>query len=434
MSTAKQKKMKIYLQLIFLSTILAIFNSCKENTRNQKIENTQNQVEKKDTLKEINIYSKPTTEPKKSHEKFKFITAESGLNYRDKPNGKVIGKFDWRDKVEYLFKTEQTQSINDNYRKVEGTWVAVKREKDTVFVFDYFLSNKEPFFSKIKLYYADPYYSSILNPSNKKDIRQAFVNVSESFNMPENFINKKDLRKDTIHFNEKQRKEFLKRMNYSNKDTLFIYDITSGLIKKHSIKNTPLMACVSIYSQVNEEYKTEDYSDFDYQVGFNLGKVDYGGFAIIGKENPFVEKGLQPIVFEEMSQEMINNNIKAELLSKTWINDTTYKPYVSNYEDIRSFVKIKKGLNTWHDLIIKNTQTKGSYYIYQSEGESSSKTFIKLKEKKSIDNENYQYIGRLFKNKPPVAFGFIWESFGCPQIHFLGKKELPVRILCDNRH
>jgi len=252
--------------------------------------------------------------------------------------------------------------------------------------------------------------------------------------MPKNFINKKDLRKDTIHFNKKQRNEFLKRMNYSNKDTLYIYDITTGLIKKHSIKNTPLMACISIYSQVNEESRTKDYDNWDYQVGFNLGKVNYGEFAIIGKENPFIEKGLQPLVFEEMSQEIIDNNIKAKLLSKAWIKDTTYKPYIFNYKNIRSFVKIKKELNTWSDLIIKNIQTKDSYSIYQNEGESSSKASIKIKEKKSTGNDNYQYIGRLFKNKPPVAFGFMWESFGCPKIHFLGKEELPIIVLCDNRH
>jgi len=420
--------MKIYLKLIFLSTILATFCSCKENT--------QNQVEKIDTHKKVNIYSNKTSELKNDQDNFKFITAESGLNYRDKPNGKVIGKFDWKDKVEYLFKTEQTESIIDDYNKVEGTWVAIKQEKDTVYVFDYFLSEVEPYFSKIKLYYADPYYSAILKPSNKKDIRHAFVNVSESFNMPKNFINKNDLQKDTIHFDKKQRKEFLKRMKYSNNDTLFVYDIKSGLIKKHPIKSTPLMACISIYSRVNEDRKTEDYYETDYQIGFNLGKVNDEGFAIIGNKNPFVEKGLKPLIFKEMGHKMINNNVEANLLPTSWIDDTNYKPYISNYENIRVFVKIKKeaNLNSWYDLIIKNIETKKSYYVYQTEGESSGKASIALAEKKSIKTENYQYIGRLFKNKPPVAFGFMWESFACPQIHFLKTEALSIRILCDNRH
>ena len=253
--------------------------------------------------------------------------------------------------------------------------------------------------------------------------------------MPKNFISKKDLQKDTIHFNKKQRLEFLKRMNYSNKDTLFIYDLTSGLIKKHPVKKTPLMACINIYDQVNEEYKNEDYDEWNYEFGFNLGKANYGGFAMISRTNPFIEKGLQPIVYEEMSQESINSNIKNKLIPKDWKNDTINKPYMFNYKNMRSFVRIINGYNNynWSDLRIKNMQTKEDYYIYQSGGESSSKAPLSTKVQKSQDRHN-QYIGQLFKNKPPVAFGFMWESFGCPQIHFLDKKELPISIFCDNRH
>ena len=424
--------MKTYLQLILISTIFTIF-SCKENL---KIDSTQNQVIKKDTIEEIKTVSKPTTPLTENHAKFKFITAESGLNFRDSPNGKVLGKFNWRDKVEYLFSTEHSQKIIDNYREIEGNWIAVKHKEDTVYVFNHYdyISYQEPKFSKLKLYNAEPYLKYTLRPSNELDIRQAFVNVSESFYMPENFIDKKDLRKDTITFNKKQRTEFLKRMNYSNKDTLYIYDITSGLIKKHSIENTPLMACISIYSQVNEEYKTEDYDTWDYQYGFNLGKADYGGFAVIGKENPFIEKGLQPLIFEEMNNDMIDNHIKNKLIPSQWKNDTMNNIYTSEYEKIRSFVKKRKESNYWSDLTIKDIETKDSFFIYLSGGEGSGKSPIKIKGEKTDYNENYHYIGRLFKNKPPVAFGFVWESFGCSIIDFLDKEELPVVILCDNRH
>ncbi|WP_440122204.1 hypothetical protein [Tenacibaculum sp. Ill] len=415
--------MKFYLQLVLLlSSTLFVF-SCKKRATESKIELTE--------LSKDSVIKKKETS---KHFEYKYVIAPSGLNYRDFPNGNILGKFSWREKVEYLFDTEQTQKIIDNYEEVKGTWVAVKHEKDTVFIFSHYVSNSEPSFSNIKLYYADAYSKLKLKPSNKLDIRQAFVNVSESFNMPENFIHEKDLLKDTIHFNKKQRIEFLKRMNYSEKDTIFIYNIASGLVKKHLVKKTPLIACISLYSQIEEEYKEENYNQWDYQIGFNLGKSNHDGFAIIGKENPFIEKGLKPLVFKEMSLEMINNNIKNKLISKSWINDTVYKKYTSKYENIRSFVKMKNGYNNWSDLIFKNFDTKDSYHIYQSEGESSSKAPLEIKEEKPQYNESHQYIGRLFKNKPPVTFGFIWESFGCPQIHFLDKDELPILILCDNRH
>ena len=425
--------MKINLQLVLLFTLSITFG-CKEGTKDQNIGNTQNQVVPKSTKKEVDNVNESFTVPTQTTKKYKFIIAESGLNYRDKPKGKVVGKFEWRDKIEYLFNTQQTESIIDNYQKVEGTWVAVKHLKDTVYVFDYYLSDHEPRTSRTKLYYAEPYYREILQPSKEIDIRQAFVNVSESFYMPENFIDKNDLRKDTIHFSQKQRAEFFKRMNYADNDTLFIYDLASTLVKRLPIKNIPLMACVNIYSSIKDEYKTEDYYTHDYQIGFNLGKADYSGFAVIGKENPFVEKGLQPLVFKKMNQQQIDSHIKSKLISKHWLNDTVFKPYVSSYENIQSFVKVKKDYPYWSDLIIINTKTKESFDIYQEGGESSGKANLSLADVASEYPVNYQYIGNLFKNKPPVVFGFMWESFGCSQIQFLDNNELPIRILCDNRH
>ncbi len=45
-----------------------------------------------------------------------------------------------------------------------------------------------------------------------------------------------------------------------------------------------------------------------------------------------------------------------------------------------------------------------------------------------------QWTGYFFKGKPPVAFGFMVQSFGCPSITFLDKNEKDFTINCDNRH
>ncbi|MFI8605669.1 hypothetical protein ACIGCP_14490 [Cellulophaga baltica] len=89
---------------------------------------------------------------------------------------------------------------------------------------------------------------------------------------------------------------------------------------------------------------------------------------------------------------------------------------------------------TWNDLSIKNTATKESFEVDISEGESSSKAPLRIKGEKYDYEENLQYVGRLFKNRPPVVFGFTFKSFGCPSINFIDKNELPIFILCDNRH
>jgi hypothetical protein len=49
-------------------------------------------------------------------------------------------------------------------------------------------------------------------------------------------------------------------------------------------------------------------------------------------------------------------------------------------------------------------------------------------------NIREQWTGRLFKNKPPVSFGFEYQSFGYHGITLLSETEKEIWISCDNRH
>ncbi len=180
------------------------------------------------------------------------------------------------------------------------------------------------------------------------------------------------------------------------------------------------------YSMENGQLKVE-------KTYFNLGKTNYEGFAVIGRENPFIEKGLKPLVFEKMTTKDIKNYSYKGLLSKNWNNDSNYSPYIERYENIRFFVKINEQNNEWKDLIVVNTATKDFIYINQKESESTYKVPIIRKSAKA-DYGGNQWVGRLFKNKPPIIFGFTGETFGCDIIYFLKKDELPIITLCDNRH
>ncbi len=287
--------------------------------------------------------------------------------------------------------------------------------------------------SMMKLYYAEPHIVDTLRPSGDLDVRQGFIDVSESFEMPKGFIEKTDLRRDTIPFSKQQRRIFLEKMNYSEQDTIFIYDLESQLVKKRLIKDTPLMACINIYSQVSEQYKEQDYYDWDYEFGFNLGETTYQGFAVVGGENPFVEKGLKPLIFNEMSVDSVKAFKESGVLASDWGSDSTLIASIAHYEDINLFACIDANGNGWKDLIVYNSRRKEFVPIYQEEGESTAKYPLKLKGSKA-DYDSFQTIGRLFKEKPPVAFGFTSESFGCESIYFLSKDEAPLTILCDNRH
>ncbi len=78
---------------------------------------------------------------KKKLNEIKYVSAESGLNYRDKPNGKKLGKFDFNDKCTVDTITGVFQTVKDNYSTIKGQWVGTKVNNQRVFVFDGFLAD-----------------------------------------------------------------------------------------------------------------------------------------------------------------------------------------------------------------------------------------------------------------------------------------------------
>lgn len=85
------------------------------------------------------------------HQKeIKYINALSGLNYRKQPNEQILGKFEYNEKVEIVKHTQIFIEINDDDHLIKGEWVGVLNKKDTVYVFDGFLStNKNKVFTNV---------------------------------------------------------------------------------------------------------------------------------------------------------------------------------------------------------------------------------------------------------------------------------------------
>ena len=93
----KIEKMKIYLRLILLLITFFVFN-CKENKVQQKTEITEEEpVELKKSIEPTqNSITKKEKEIKNKSPKiydYKYVIARLGLNYRDMPKGKNLGKF-----------------------------------------------------------------------------------------------------------------------------------------------------------------------------------------------------------------------------------------------------------------------------------------------------------------------------------------------------
>ena len=71
----------------------------------------------------------------------KYISAESGLNFRDKPRGKILGKFEYAEKVQVISNTNVFETLNDKGETKEGEWLGLKHNNNTVYVFGAYLSD-----------------------------------------------------------------------------------------------------------------------------------------------------------------------------------------------------------------------------------------------------------------------------------------------------
>ena len=89
--------------------------------------------------KATNTIQKPAKIEEKANE-YKFVNTQSGLNYRNKPKGKIIGKFEDSQKLQIIKHTTVFETIKDGTETKKGEWLGVKKDKDTVYVFGAYLS------------------------------------------------------------------------------------------------------------------------------------------------------------------------------------------------------------------------------------------------------------------------------------------------------
>lgn len=76
-------------------------------------------------------------------EELKYITAKSGLIYRDKPKGKRLGKFEFNQPIVITKHTENFQEIKKGNETIKGEWLGTKIDNKEVYVFSGYLSNNK---------------------------------------------------------------------------------------------------------------------------------------------------------------------------------------------------------------------------------------------------------------------------------------------------
>ncbi|WP_196893431.1 hypothetical protein [Aureivirga marina] len=411
--------MKLYYKISFIFVFLLF--SCNQNKSKNNAENQEISTNKNNENKSIK------TEP---YSKYLYVSAKSGLNYRNVPKGKVLGKFPLNQLLKIVSRTNITEEIKDENEIIKGEWLGVEYEKDTVYVFNGFLS---PYITPSDI---DIFLISSMNTTGDEYI--STINVSEVVNLDSKhpILKSRDLSKKYIRLNSSQKKSFYKSIPFSEKDTIYVYDYSHENILKSPVSELDIVATLSGYIDNNPPYDA-----YDYYYSFDVDAYPFQehSYVFIGKENPFQTNQLEEIIWKkipktEFPKEFSLDLIKSKKIKQWFEGATPGDSYKFNYKHFEYYIQIlkKESYLEQRYFIIKDTiSNKFIFETVQYNSEGSELNSLITEDSKYSGS---QLTGTLFKNKPPVIFGFYTESFGCTGFTFLDKLEPPITIRCDNRH
>ncbi|MCR6642948.1 MAG: hypothetical protein NVV82_29145 [Sporocytophaga sp.] len=284
-------------------------------------------------------------------------------------------------------------------------------------------------------------------------LKVGFISLSEIYPLSEHpdslaIPNPEEVNKDSLQYfklSSEYRNRFLSKTKISEEDSVFIYDYSTDVLVSYPVKILSIVAYLNVYMEPNECPCRQN----DYMIGFQINKSSLTGFdkylnnslVYVGKENPFILGQMRPISWERidikdfpLEKSNIPNNVfrqhDVEKGNAYLYNSELYQYYIQEYsEGGNSFYLVQRHLivtNMKDDVILEKV-------FNDSEGTSIAPLNF------GIENSNFsdlkeQWTGYLFKNKPQVVFGFVWSSFGCPNIIFLDSNVDDVYINCDNRH
>jgi len=270
-----------------------------------------------------------------------------------------------------------------------------------------------------------------------------FVSLSEAYPwhleaMPpviaEDFLEYAEFKEQNYHvFSVSNRKLFLDRCGFSEKDFLFVYDLDSNITLKYPLAKLKVSAFLSLYSGENDQ----PFREYDYVIGLEIDSnflplsynVHQNNFAIIAQDNPFEKANTEILQFTELPYGHVPF---ADSLSPKDSTSLFFFTYKYGPLQIIAMDRGEKFRPHYRRLLVYDLR-RGVYInsreYYDSEGSSVAPL--------NIEGRNFganQWVGPLIKGYGPILFGFSYQSFGCVNLEFLVPGQMPLPILCDNRH
>ena len=245
---------------------------------------------------------------------------------------------------------------------------------------------------------------------------------------------------------DKERKLFMKMAGIAEDAYFWIYDYTNNQLYSYPILSVEATAILDVFRyEGSPPYNTEDY-----RIGFDLPqdllprfRSNYDLFVSITKDNPFAQEQLTPLDWRLIPNANYPDTGPDKLSNRNYGNVPKYlKSYMANANNMTFYVQDyvdekepqRRDIYKIFDrelLVVDNEgNTLFKRRMYQSEGTS----LVGLNNYHDYENEKFQWAGQLFKDLPPVVFGFEWFSFSCEGLDFIVPYRDGIEFKCDNRH
>ena len=277
---------------------------------------------------------------------------------------------------------------------------------------------------------------------DRDDLVDTFISVSDIYMdplsvPPEIIENQKQIPFEKLRYinlDNTYRTKMLKALHLTESDTLYIFNYSSGVVEKTPLKNLKSVAYLSYYVSEGEEV-----DNTSYMLGFQVNsekKVEeefYNKYdnavAYFGSDNPFIEKQMVRIKWKKIKA--------AEYTNKIFNNSELQKSNIYEFKNFGLTYYLQdygSKENVILRVLIVVDKDKNIFFEKAFDLNGEGRAFNSLS---GIETDNgifSQWTGKLFKNKPPVIFGFTYESFGCSSITIMDQNKSEIVINCDNRH
>lgn len=255
------------------------------------------------------------------------------------------------------------------------------------------------------------------------------------------FISQKVLQassKDNWNYHElnsQKRRLFLECLNIRETDKIFIYNFPLDTVITYELSEAPVVAFLE------HGGGGVPFDQRDFEIGIRLLEfpqmvgdyATYNNVAYIGDENPFLTGNVKPIQWQMTDSTKFPDNLE----------NLEFSQYLEDYDKGETFIFSLDSVNIFLQNIIDErligrhlavVNSKTDSVIFQKilfDGESAGLRPIPTEETNYHD-DFYQWTGKLFKNKPTIIYGLIYENFAFRRIHLLDATEPAIYIWSDS--